>query len=321
MARLALIPRQKGSQQMESINSSVRYSLKNKALIAIFVVVCAVLPVYAENQLEADKERPEWNRSDHGSIQQFEERAHKSKEPCHVLFQVIEEVTRELELGFKNAPHAAEEIYLHPETMTCINNAAEEGNPVAQLHVGLRYLKGIGIPKNYEAALRWLHLAGEQGNRLAQVFLGGMYLSGEGLTKDYNEALKWYRLAADHGNSLAKVYIGMMHLEGKGVPQDYGEALKWLRLAADQHNSLAYVYIGIIYVKGEGVAKDYSEALKWFRMAADARDIKGLVCLGKMYYNGYGVTKDNKEAERWFRMAAEQGDEEARQMLEELKKM
>ena len=32
-----------------------------------------------------------------------------------------------------------------------------------------------------------------------QFYLGVMYMDGEGVTKDYNEAVKWYRKAADQG--------------------------------------------------------------------------------------------------------------------------
>ena len=77
----------------------------------------------------------------------------------------------------------------------------------------------------------------EQGHTDAQNNLGVMYLNGEGVAKDYSEAVKWYRLAAEQGSYQAQVNLGFMYATGKGVSQDYKEAYAWLHMAAAQGNS------------------------------------------------------------------------------------
>ena len=61
-----------------------------------------------------------------------------------------------------------------------------------------------------------------------------MYLKGEGVPQDYQEAVKWYRLAAEQGDDGSQFNLGSMYLKGEGVPQDLVQAHKWINLAASQ---------------------------------------------------------------------------------------
>jgi uncharacterized protein len=52
---------------------------------------------------------------------------------------------------------------------------------------------------DYAAALRLVLPLAEQGNAVAQYHLGFMYLKGEGVPENYEEAAKWFRLSAERG--------------------------------------------------------------------------------------------------------------------------
>ena len=91
-----------------------------------------------------------------------------------------------------------------------------------------------------------------------------MYTQGLGVTRDYRAALKWYKLAADQGNDKAQNNFGVMYLQGLGVTQDYKAAIKWFKLAAVQGYVEAQYNQGLMYYKGEGVSQDYKAAIKWF---------------------------------------------------------
>lgn len=54
----------------------------------------------------------------------------------------------------------------------------------------------------------------------AQYNLGLAYHKGLGVPQDYEEAVKWYRLAAEQGNADAQLSLGFMYDEGLGVPWD-----------------------------------------------------------------------------------------------------
>jgi TPR repeat protein len=59
-----------------------------------------------------------------------------------------------------------------------------------------------GLPKDDRDAARLYKLAADQGNALGQLNLGLFYESGRGgLEKDEREAARLYRLAADQGNA------------------------------------------------------------------------------------------------------------------------
>jgi uncharacterized protein len=52
--------------------------------------------------------------------------------------------------------------------------------------------------------------------------------------------------------------------------------------------------------------------------AAEQGDATSQYSLGRLYHLGQGVSQDYVQAVAWYRKAAEQGDENARQALENL---
>ena len=75
---------------------------------------------------------------------------------------------------------------------------AERGDPRAQTYLGVMYLRGQGVPQNFDAAAFWLHLASETGLPEAQYFLGLMYDKGQGVAQDFVVAHAWLNLAVAH---------------------------------------------------------------------------------------------------------------------------
>jgi len=94
------------------------------------------------------------------------------------------------------------------------------------------YGQGQGVPQDYTEAVVWWRKAAEQGNALAQAHLGVAYDFGHGVQQDHTQAALWFRKAAEQGNSHAQFQLGLSYELGHGVPQDYAEAYFWLDLAA-----------------------------------------------------------------------------------------
>jgi hypothetical protein len=89
-----------------------------------------------------------------------------------------------------------------------MESAAEQGDPEAQLELGLMYLHGRGVRVNYAKARMWLLKAAEQDDPDAQHELGLMYYYGRGVAVDRAEAYKWFKLAAEQpGNYAAQMYL------------------------------------------------------------------------------------------------------------------
>ncbi len=75
---------------------------------------------------------------------------------------------------------------------------------LAQYYLGVMYMKGQGVPQNYEEAATWLRKASE--NRLpnAQYKLANLYAEGNGVPKDYEFAYIWYSVGASHNHQLSR---------------------------------------------------------------------------------------------------------------------
>lgn len=74
-----------------------------------------------------------------------------------------------------------------------IQYRAEQGQSVAQYHLGMMLLSGEqGVVKNYEQAFKWLTVADQNGSMGAKYSLGMMYYTGTGVEKDAKRAFDYF---------------------------------------------------------------------------------------------------------------------------------
>ena len=85
------------------------------------------------------------------------------------------------------------------ESIADLRKKAAVGDAEAQTTLGIRYVNGKGVRRNYKEAVKWNRKAAEQGHAKAQNNLGLMYRMGRGVPQDYVAAYAWYRLAAYSG--------------------------------------------------------------------------------------------------------------------------
>lgn len=203
-----------------------------------------------------------------------------------------------------------------------LRKAAEQGNVVAQVSLGVLYdgafEKPKGVPQDYVQAAVWYRKAAEQGNDIAEYMLGRLYANGQGVPQDYAQAAVWYRKAAEKGGMMASAQsaLGTLYDQGKGVPRDYAKAVALYRKAADQGNADAQLHLGVFYFYGvKNIPRDYAQAADWYRKAADQSNEHAQYLLGQLYVNGQGVPQDYAQAATWFRKAADQGNTDAQGAL------
>lgn len=67
--------------------------------------------------------------------------------------------------------------------------------------------------KKYKKAFSWLEKSAKQNYAEAQYKLGTCYVKGEGVKKDLQEALKWYQLASQNGSILADKQVNIINKE------------------------------------------------------------------------------------------------------------
>jgi hypothetical protein len=119
---------------------------------------------------------------------------------------------------------------------------ADKGQADAQAELGIRFLFGNGVAKDYVEAVKWFRKAPEQGNPLAQADLGYCYVNGYGtknafgitdkfggalIQKDVVWGYMWYNLAAAQGQKEAVQNLGI--LEKEMTPEQIAEGQRLSR--------------------------------------------------------------------------------------------
>jgi TPR repeat protein len=112
--------------------------------------------------------------------------------------------------------------------------AAQQGDPLAGWLAGRHYFLGNGVPRDPDAAQKWLKLSADQNNAF-----GAYYLGRSMADRDYTKAPKLYKIAADQGLPQAQYFYAKALKDGRGIPQDRFTAYVWYSIAADAGYSAA----------------------------------------------------------------------------------
>lgn len=187
-------------------------------------------------------------------------------------------------------------------------DGAEAGSAASRYALGLATLRGQGVPKSPEQALRLFRLAADQGNADAQAMLGFMHVHGMGTARDVDQGLVWLRRAAERGVANAQYELGHRYRWDGGAGQDYALAMRWLTQAADQDHGDAMADLGGMYRNGEGVPRDFGQAEFWYRRGALLGNSVAMYRLGTVYENGESVPRDYAKAATLYRAALKLGN-------------
>jgi TPR repeat protein len=126
-------------------------------------------------------------------------------------------------------PKVAESL---PLAFKLFLHAARRGHAEAQMQVGFRYRRGLGVESNPGLALAWYERAARSGDTYAQEDLGELYETGELGKKDPERAFKYTLKAAEADGSLAPYRLARMYEEGRGTERNPAQALFWMEKAA-----------------------------------------------------------------------------------------
>jgi hypothetical protein len=93
----------------------------------------------------------------------------------------------------------------------------------------------MGVPQNYQEAIRWYQKAAAQGDIESQKSMTVANRMGWGVEKNYKKAAEWYRKAAALGDGDAALFLAVVYYYGEGVKKDIVEAYTWGCIAAIKH--------------------------------------------------------------------------------------
>lgn len=191
----------------------------------------------------------------------------------------------------------------------------EDDDPRLRNLLGLIYLEGKGVEKDYNKALEHLMIAAVKGDKYAEYNLGCMYAEGFGVNKDIKKAFEWYLKSAEHGDISAQNRVGLYYDNGIGTDRNYLKAAEWYRKAADQNNKYALYNLGMLYANGYGVPQDDKKAFELYGKSATNGLVNAEYALATCYRNGKGVLQDDKKALEWYKKAAEHNNVEAQNTI------
>ncbi len=143
--------------------------------------------------------------------------------------------------------------------------------------------------EDFEKACELLRPLAEEKNLPAQTILGLMYIKGQGVGRDFNKGLSMIMDAARQGHEQARVIAaalcielaelgdvkamynaGYMCLNGWGGEYDSSKCIKWLEKAAENGHTRSAKVLSQIYTKGSfGITPDKEKASYWSNMAQE----------------------------------------------------
>lgn len=204
-------------------------------------------------------------------------------------------------------PNQPPQCFKTDSELTALRENAEQGVAQAQLVLGMEYLEGGCVPKDYEIAIKWIQEAAVQSLAGAQMELGSAYLNGRGVPKDEEKGIDWYHKAAEQGSAVAQHDLGRFYLNGIYVPKDVQQSLLWLKKAADQGWVGAMKSLSLIYKYDSSVGMDPIKATEWLRKAANAGDGIAMMDLADILLEGQPTPEVEREAVAFYQRAADQG--------------
>jgi SEL-1, putative (fragment) len=132
------------------------------------------------------------------------------------------------------------------------------------------YLEGSSaVKQSNETALKYFKMASEKGNSVGQSGLGVMYLYGKGVEKDYAKAFKYFSQAASQGWVDGQLQLGVMYYKGLGVQKDYKAAIKYFTMASQSGHVLGFYNLAQIHATGTGTLRSCGTAVELFKNVAE----------------------------------------------------
>ncbi len=160
----------------------------------------------------------------------------------------------------------------HAGAAGLIRASAEAGLPIAQYRLAKMHEKGLGMPRDLQAARVWTEKAARGGNVKAMHDLAVFMAEGEGGPQNYVNAVEWFAEAARHGVIDSQFNLAILYQEGIGVSPNLAEALFWFEVAARQGDPAAPDKVqelrGLVSAEAAEVAR--SRAMNWQAARADS---------------------------------------------------
>jgi len=209
--------------------------------------------------------------------------------------------------------------------------AAENGDVIAQFHLGIKHALGPKIETNESDAVE-LFPSAAHGKRIPDFGLDMNIFQTDGVEQNYAEAEYWLRKAAERNHRMAQLNLGIMYLEYNTEEQSnwdwhsdkktlHSKAEYWIAKAANGGSRQAQYLLGWIYLSYNASEENHIKAIHYLRKSANSGETLAQIKLGELYAEGEIVTQDYEETYYWFILASEYGDEDKFYLKKKQKKL
>jgi len=175
--------------------------------------------------------------------------------------QNCDQASLALGLIYESGQYIAKDLAKAKQYYTAV---AQHNNPTGWYQLGLLQ----GNENNYLAAKNSFEEAIKQGDDAARTELGIIYLYGMGIPKDFAKAKELFEVAAQKENKEALNCLGIMYMDGKGVPQDYAQSRIYFERAVKLGEPNAFISLSLFYIAGVGVKQDMDKAKNYLKVVA-----------------------------------------------------
>ena len=154
---------------------------------------------------------------------------------------------------------------------TALNTAAQSGNPIAQLQLGLSQIENGEL----DSGVNLIRASANQEQPAALYRLAKLYETGQGVGQDFKTARQLTERAARGGNRIAMHDLALYYAEedGRGgVEMDMPKAARWFEKAAERGVVDSQYNLGILFESGQGLPQDMESALVWYSIAGAQGD-------------------------------------------------
>ncbi len=174
-------------------------------------------------------------------------------------------------------------------------------------YLGVAYQLGRGVTADPAEAARWYRLSIDKTDEpTAMENLGLLYLSGAGVQRDYAEARRLLERAAAAGDDHANFHLGVIYSQGRGVAVDEKVAITYYRKAAEAGETVAMYNLAALLQHSNGNAALHA-AIGWYEKASDAGDGDADYQLAVAYINGTGVARNDIKAGEYLIQSIRRG--------------
>jgi uncharacterized protein len=184
----------------------------------------------------------------------------------------------------KNPPASVSESAA--SSLSALQNAAEDGDPIAQWKLGRMYAEGNGVAQNdllafdYFSRIADAHAKDSPSAPEAQIVanafvaLGRYYLTGipnSKVTSDPERAREMFSYAASYfGNADAQYDLARLYLKNAGTSRDdFRYGVRWLGLAAQKGQYQAQALLGQMLFDGDQLPRQAARGLMWLTLACE----------------------------------------------------